>query len=383
MARRRRTRSPLAPLTYAQLQRLADSQTNAAQAPERRAIAAERKRQSKLAEQQQATLYESGLATSRLLREAAPRSEEAYRRAAETMGSLSHATGGQLEEDITRSFGVNRPTINPGLARRVSEQLGGNIPAEHLLTLGAGARTHGEQTAAISMKATSETIESAVRKALEGDAELGQKLIDLAAKRPEVRAQVLAALQKFEMDKRAQSLYERQFGLKEEEFAFDQETQKTKFEIELAKLERAGHEVDASASKDVGYFVDQYGDPILRNGKRIPTKAPTSSRNKAVADARELRGEPVEAPTLVQGPGGGRPPQGKYLTRPGAKGFPDGTTNSAAKAKYDSAYTFVEALNYLMELYPGMKRAAARAALRAAGWIPDGKRPKTKSTRNR
>jgi hypothetical protein len=377
--RRRRSVDPLRPLSDDEIQRIANVRTGAVMAPEKKAIQRERERAMRNADAARLSLLEAGRAESSLLQEGAGRTQAEYNKAGQTLGSLAGAVSGQLGQDIGRSGS----SYDPALASRVAYRLGGDIPTEHLLTLGANARRSDEQQAGIAMRSTAEAIEVAAKKAMEGDAEYGQKLVDLAAKFPGLRAQIVESLQKFELEKRAQRLYEGQFGLKQQEFAEDTRQKRTSLQIQIAKLRQEGEQPDSALSKVYGYIVDGNGDPILDGaGNQIPvaktSKGSKSAKNTdyrdAVQDARGLRGDPVESSDSLA--------EGKYVAKPGAKGvFPDGTTNDPKKARYENDMSFVEAQNYLMNSY-GLNRKQARRALVAAGWRPDGKRPKPKGKKS-
>ena len=137
-----------------------------------------------------------------------------------------------------------------------------------------------------------------------------------------------------------------------------------------------GQRPSAANSKVYGYVVDQNGNPILNaSGGTIKVVKTTATKQtsyqKAVSDARTLRGAAQEAP-----PEWGA--DGIYLAAPGAKGagvfaatagVPAATTNDPKKAAYDTSMTFNEAIKYIMDLR-GISRDAARKALIASGWKP-------------
>lgn len=151
--------------------------------------------------------------------------------------------------------------------------------------------------------------------------------------------------------------------------------------LAVQRLLRQGRQIDASASRGLGYVVLKDGSiPKGPNGKRIPFKTSTSAASKAktgyqkaVAYAMddELRGEPREHPTR----------EGWYYAKPGAAG--SGVTRDARgelitsdpkKANRVGGYSYPEAMRILMERF-GLNRSQARRALFTAGWKPP-KKPK-------
>lgn len=224
-----------------------------------------------------------------------------------------------------------------------------------------------------------------------------EDLMAIAAKRPELRSQILSELYDREIQKAqlriqqdAQNLYEDQFGLEEKKFKEEKRQFNISARLEamgLALREKAaeaavrralaqGREVDASASRLLGYLVDQHGRPILRNGKKIRVKSEATDKDRreqyqdAVAESRDILGDPIlNADVSPLRPG-------RYIAAPGAKGvFPPkgpggvATTNDPKKARRDSEYTWAQAMKFLRSRF-GISRTQARRALIAAGWIP-------------
>lgn len=282
--------------------------------------------------------------------------------------------------------------------------LGGYIPSASLAEQGAAGRRWGESLPAIEAANARNAYLGEMASARDEDKEYEQQLLDLARKQPELRDQILDELRKREADKvqarlserqvrvqeRAQDLYEDQFGedkratrakekLEWAGLGFQTKKAMADAKAAVAAAEEEGRQVDAAASALRGIMVDQFNRPILgANGKPIKVKKdPVDSKlGPAIQEARDLRGSPMKNPKK------GRLSPGIYLARPDAKGvfrrpgFPP-TTNDPKKAQMDGAsgYTFVEAQQYLMDVY-GINRAQARRALIRAGWKPDGVRPK-------
>lgn len=382
--RRRRFQDPLAPWPYPRLQREATFRARETMGVERRAIEAERQRIARRNEASRIAIQASGDAVTKLLGEAAARAETPYREAAGFLGGIAGLANRGMGERLGSSPDPMHAVDIQG-QQEVMRTMGATNPGERLLTLGAQARTQADLQPGIAGKATQEALIAALKRAGMEDDEFGQRLLEQAAKYPELRAQILDQLTKFEMDKRGQRLYERQFGLKQQEFAEEKRQnrltynlQVQKYQLDLQEAAAEGRQPSASLSKTYGYIVDQDGNPILdANGKRIPVAktgkgagAKSTDYRDAVKDARTMRGSPIKDTDDVG--------EGIYLARPGAKGaYPDGTTNDPKKARYENDMTFAEALDYIMATY-GLTRKRARSALISAGWKPDGKRPKKK-----
>jgi hypothetical protein len=420
--------SALTPLTPAELQAAAKKRIDdelAAQASPieraRRAAAAKA-----LADQQ--AIAGLGQAGASLMQGIGPGIQSGYDSAARALsdiaGGFSSATASRVRagQDANRQFAAQQaPGGSIGGPDATNMQdvlfgLGGYIPSGALETQGAAANRWGQALPGIEALTTQQESEKARAEAAKQDADYAQQLIDLAAKRPELTNQVMDELYKLELDKlnarlnekstnasiannkgqlaiqkRAQALYEKQFGETVKQNKFERQYKVAGLALENAKakadLQAAiakGSRPNASLSKTYGYVVDADGNAILgANGKQIPVKSGAkggqTSYQKAVVDARSLRGSPVPNPGAKLGPekkGGRQVGEGRYLARPGAKGvFPDGTTNNPRMAQTDSNMTFAEAQSYLMESY-GISRANARHALISAGWKPDGKRKK-------
>lgn len=163
--------------------------------------------------------------------------------------------------------------------------------------------------------------------------------------------------------------------------------------ISAAKAYAEGRQLDKNLSIVMGHAVDHSGriiagtdgNPITVTKATFSTAAPktpkmTAAKNfqSAVSDAHTLRGNPVKNPNTALG-------GGAYVAAPGAKGkdiLPGNpqlglptTTNNPKLAQYDTEMSFAEAVGYLSQRR-NISRAKARKALIAAGWKPDGVRPK-------
>ncbi len=434
--------NPLAPLSTRQLNTQAGQQATAGLAPERAEIERQRAIAAGRAKADQAAMLGLGVVTAEMQRGLVPGVQGAYSNAAAQTGQLAQgfssgvqerlAAGQQESQAFAASQGQDVGQIGPntGDVKDVLYGLGGFIPGSSLAAQGAAAGAHAAAIPAITALALKGDYQRALFEARSQDDEFAQQMIQVATKYPGLRNQALEALRKHEMDKRgarldqrqqtvqerAQRLLERQFNedtragmvderLDRDKFTTDTKLAKRQLTIDKQQLQldtkeakadlqqsiAEGRQVDASASKVLGYIVDKQGREVLdKNGRRIPVKEATSrgkggrggtaeERNPyraAVQAASVLRGDPELAPEFITTNGRTRPPRGKYMTRRGVKGgFPDGTTKDAARAQFNSQYSFVEALSFLAGRY-GIPRAQARKALISSGWKPDGKRPK-------
>ena len=297
----------------------------------------------------------------------------------------------------------------------------GTIPGDSFDAQGAAAGQYFAAQPGIEASRVREDFMANLAQARQADAEYVSQIVDIAKQFPQLRSQAFDALFEHEMDKldariklqqlgistqqqefenqlslRDMALKERAETAQEKALGLDVRKQNWQEQMDLAgiklKYDQMAAEVNAATAKGQmpnvslsalsGYIVDGYGNPILdKNGKRIPVVKTSSAAsnsnsvyNKAVRQARTIRGNPIENQNM------GPLAPGRYIAAPGAKGVYSGkagmpaTTNDPKKARYDTKLSFAEALQYLVEAY-GISRAQARRALIAAGWRPDGKRP--------
>lgn len=409
--------SPFAPLTPKQINTQVDQRVQAAFGPQEQLIKSQ-------ADQRRATAEAAAKALADLQAAIGPGIEGAFRSGADQIAGLGAGYAGAarqaLEGDAaTLQTGLQanaRGALPPETLQAILSEaaptktadtiygLGGSLPAQGMIREGLAFGAQGRLL-------PGQTLARGQEEVFQAGADESKALLELAAKRPEYREQVIDALYKLELDKlnariaqselgiktRAQKLYERQFGETVRSNKADESIRRQSLanqianhELAVAKAQAQGLEVNASASKSLGYLVDQYGNPIKdKHGKRIPIKdSPTAKDSQkqyqaAVAEAKQMLGEPIEADASSYK----MPPPGKYIARPGAKGvFPPRkdatghqlyppTTNNPRLAQRDSSMTFAEAVNYLMQHY-GLSKAQANKALRAGGWRPVGDRPK-------
>lgn len=325
-----------------------------------------------------------GKALAGVYKDVGPAVQGAYNQAAETTLGAGAAFSGSLRDtlagnDADLAAYLNQmapgsaPVATPGgAAADALYGQAGYIPGTSLSREGAAA---GAAAAQLPATAAGQTAMDVGRIEREG-------LAAILAK----KAELIPSLMQIAIQEQAQNLYGKQF---------QEEKRQNKREYKLAvaglKLQQAqearqiqemiqdGLQIDASASRVLGYVVDKNGNPVLNNqGKRIKVADSASKSDKrkafqsAVGDARDLRGEPIQ--NQNQGPAS----PGQYIAAPGAKGvFPGGggfpaTTNDPRKARWDTKMSFAEAIQYLSKHY-GIPRKRARAALIAAGWsVPSG-----------
>jgi hypothetical protein len=221
---------------------------------------------------------------------------------------------------------------------------------------------------------------------------LSQSAADSAEKAWEAQQNIGQNQQQIDIQRRAELANEAAMGskaaqaaIKEQDAAANRALRTRQIQLQSQKqawavqqAERAGHKIDASASKALGYVVDVQGRPVLdENGHRIPvknaTKGPGGGHQKqlqaAGQEALSLRGTPVAAAKFVHKPDGSvGPPAGQYVGRPGAKGLlPDGTTNDPNRAQRSGRMAFRSAVNYLAVTYGITKAEATKILLSIVG----------------
>ena len=417
---------PFAPTPPAALATAATAQANAALSPEKAEIERQRALAAARAKSDQEALSGLAVTVADMQKGIVPGASEPYAAAAGQIGDLARGFSSGVAERLAAGQGANAefaasqgaeatPAVDPTAVKDVLYGMGGFVPGASLAAQGAAAGAHAAAIPAITAAALAGDFKRALYEATSQDDEYAQQLIVTAAKFPNLRDQALEALRKHEIEKanykidlrqqavqeRAQTLYERQFDEARRSNKVDESIKKAQLQLDRQKLQldsaeavaaaqeaiAEGRQIDASASKVLGYIVDKQGREVLdKSGRRInvketPGKGTADERNPygaAVEAAKTLRGDPVKAGDFVTVKGKTRPPRGRYMTRRGVTGgFPDGTTNDPSRAQYESQYTFAEAVGFLQARY-NISRAQARKALIASGWKPDGVRPKGK-----
>jgi hypothetical protein len=313
---------PLAPLSPAEIHRQADTRLAGIIDPQRQEIERQRQLASERALRDQQAMRDLGVTLADILRQSAPGMQAGYKQAGEAVSGLA---GGYSQAAAERMRAVQAEreaavaALAPGSAPSDAPSadslqdalyaLGGAIPGESLFAQGAAARRFGESLPAIEALRTQGAVRGAQRQAAEVDDEYAAELIQLAAKRPELRAQIVEELRKLELEKlqaaiqeremrvreSAQKLYESQFGAEQEErdfqrrykvaqLSFDQKRHADALREQMAK----GSKPNASLSKVYGYVVDANGRPILDGkGRKIPVTKSTGAKTPAERQAAD------------------------------------------------------------------------------------------------
>jgi hypothetical protein len=242
------------------------------------------------------------------------------------------------------------------------------IPGGDLVSQGAAAAAGAARLPGLeALKAQADVAQAAAKGT--------QALADLEAKRPELHDTIMDAIHQIEMDKfkarldarqvavqeSAQNLYGKQFGetvrhhVAGEVTATQRANTATKtyretvrkHNADIKKANKEGNKVNAAASKDLGYLVDQYGNPIKdAKGNKIKVTSP-------VAKTRKPGGK-------VYGQAVGKADELRRRNSGGTDKFGDPTP-----AK--NPITRRAALRLIMGRY-GMTRAQAVKAMKDAGW---------------
>ncbi len=363
----------LRPLTEAQIRAQTNKRVEDIMGPQRADL--ERQSASRVA-----TIQAAAKAASDLLASHAGITQEGYHTATQDLNTIG---GGYSDEMKARMQAVQSAaqqfvqsqggTVQGGTdVNALSDTVrhgGIGIPGSSLASQGAAATALDSQMAGIPALQGAQDIRQNMQ-------ESEQALMDLAAKRPELRSQILDELQKREMDKlqgriqtQAQDLYAAQFGetvrshLTQEGLSRERNKlskmryneQVRTHDMAIAKAQAEGRQPNASLSRAYGYIVDAKGNPILdKNGKHIQVAQSTSSKSKA-GKAQAQYGKAVgEAEAMFQD------------SRPGPPAAP-GLPETPAKREWQ----WGNALRYLQNRY-GITKARARQALIAAGFKPPG-----------
>lgn len=368
------------------------------------------------AAQRRQAYVELAKAAAAAMSQIGPQLQAGYGRAASELGSiaspLSEGLRSRLADeqranaDFIRSQvqGADIPQgVDPNAVKDALLYGGAVIPSQQLEAEGLAGLDWGLEQPGIALAQGTENLRNLDQTISKDDADFASQLAAVVAKYPQLRDDALAALQKHQLDVRAQALQERaqadiekRLGITDanakatiaERTRHDKalesaastrnyltqqglKVRQANVRISQAKL----NSIDSSASRVAGYLVDRAGHPILSsNGQRIPvtrTSSASSSYQRAVIEAGKLAGKPSTNPDV------GPASPGRYLAAPGATGsdvyparagFP-ATTSNAAKAQSTRTMSFLTALRYLQDAY-GISKTQARKALIAAGWRP-------------
>jgi hypothetical protein len=341
--------SPWAQLSPQAVETAANTRVDQQLEIQRLAIQRAREEAQRGAEARRAAVMGFGQAIMPMLQQVGPRMQEGYQQAGQSIAGLA---GGFSEDMASRmqaaaqqnaqfaqsqgATGPNEGAVDTQQAKNVMFALGGAIPGQAHFEQGGAARAFGEALPGISALETQRQLQSQLGQEAEEDAKFIQEMSDLAAKRPELRAQILQELQNYELKKfevrqsqeemklrqRAQRAAEMELGIdaaqaqqkigiqaqNAQTSAARQSLAERKFQAELAKQRKAeakspdAPKVNVSLSRAMGYMVDNYGNPILRGGKRVPVPktgsgsggAKGNDRNKALQDRNKAINDSIK-----------------------------------------------------------------------------------------
>lgn len=349
--------------------------------------------------------------------------QQAYKdAAAEQAGFASGITGAagqmlQTSADANKAFldqqapgAAPSAAPSPDAVTNAEQYLGGYNPASSIAAEGAAAAGTAAGLPTLQAARTEQDMMASQAKAQQDDQQFVQDMLDLAAKEPSLRNQIMTELYNRETQKanqlrqdQAQQLYEAQFGQKVQQDAIHnrQENQRiaqgnarialsqaglrlsiAKQKFAVSQALKDGRRIDSSASRAAGHLVDRNGNAITdKNGKPIPVQASSGSSKSNQGTNSTGYHEAVRATHSLIIP---KPVTGnagvlyKYYAKPGKGKYVKGSgwfTNDPNQAQVTYKYDFPTAVNYMMNAY-GLTRAAARKALIAGGMKPNGKRPK-------
>lgn len=440
---------PYAALSQTEIDKRATDLANAGLDPQ----IAEARRQQALAaanaKADEAAIQGFQTAAAGLMGNLGPQALQGYLDASKQEGALGQGLATGVANDVQskvaadqafmESQGLHGPTGPDTAALHDTVQmLNGVIPGNSFAEQGAAANEWGLAQAPIALNAGREEIAARMHQAALDNDQYAQKLLDLAAQFPGAKAQALQQLNQYELDKanyrqqvrmntaniasqnkqdalnaRAEHAQEVAAGVsaantaqewkyKWASLAFQSKKAQLDAQTAIKKAQAQGRQINAQASKGVGYLVGKDGAPILdAKGNRIPVQqsgnsasaTQTIAKSKAYAGARtsaaklavSLRGKIVAAPNYGQIGGS----KGKYQAsdkfkaipqgKPGAV-YPDGTTNNPKRAAYTGdAMTYQQAYDHVFAQLPVavLKQygyndqqiaTVVKQALAAAGW---------------
>jgi hypothetical protein len=381
-------------------------------------------------------------AAAKMMAELGPQALQGYLDASKQEGALGAGLSGGVAQDVAdrvasdQAFAESQgqtggSNIDQAALKNSVYALTGQIPGDTFAEQGAAANKWGLEQAPIALNAGREELHAAMAKAAQENDQYAQQLIHLAAQFPDLKAQALQQLNQYEIDKanyrlnRANSAADnarQDRALRDQEkaagidasnsaqewkykwasLAFQSQKAAAAAQTAVTKAKAQGRQVDASASKGVGYLIGKDGQPILdAKGNRIPVqqtgnttvaktrvakaKAYSTAQTAASKLAVGLRGKPATSPTYGQIGG----TKGKYIAsdkfkaipqgKPGAV-YPDGTTNNPKRAAYSGGATdYQDAWNKVYAQVPvallkqygwsdAQINSIVKKALAAAGW---------------
>ena len=252
-----------------------------------------------------------GLAGASILKDAAPLAGQAYQQAAQAQASLAAGFSGDVAQRVRNTVGQEQALVDKFAP-------GGQVAApnvqgmQNALYAGTGyipgVSNEGMAASQIATSALQPSIqEGRTTEALRGseisqqadDQQYTQQMLDLAAKAPQLRTQILQQLQANELAKRnawlqqqaqasligarAASIQQgnRRLNMEQRQGNARIALQAANLQLSQARDRQAvrqaliqGHRIDSAASHAAGYLIDRNGNPILnRQGQRIPVQS--------------------------------------------------------------------------------------------------------------
>ena len=316
-----------------------------------------------------ATIAATSKAASQLLQSHVPDVQTAYHVATKDLEDIGSHYSDEMKARIQAAQGASAdfassqglqqaPAVDATAAADSAYHGGVGIPGASLASQGAANTALASQLAGIpEIQAGFDTRQTEV--------DYEKQLLELARQRPELTDKIAQQLFENELAKQsarikqqAQNTLSNQFGETIRHHRATERAAANRYNLQLQShqdaLDKAaaeGRRPSASLSRAYGYIVDAHGHPILDGrGKKIPVAKSTtakSTKDKAAAQYGKAVGEAASM----------------YAdAHPGKDEFGD---PKAPKR----AWKWGAALRYLMNRY-GIKRAAARKALIAAGFKP-------------
>jgi len=270
----------------------------------------------------QAAISGFGTAAAGILKDVAPMAGAAYQDAAAAQGNLAAGYSGQMAQDVQQQVAQHQAMIDqlaPGgqLAgqdttgmQNAMYALGGYIPGASNEAQAAAAITQASQQPGISVGQTMNTLTGAQAQQTQADEQYTQDMLNLAAQEPQLRQQIMAELQKNELDKRSAYIQQQaqnaltgyrnaqvrqgqqRINIEQANAITARERANTSRLIQQQGLILRGRQIDISArnaataaarlggidysgSKARGYLVDHAGNAITdpKTGKHIPVAA--------------------------------------------------------------------------------------------------------------
>ena len=290
----------IVPLTPAQ-KTYVNQQVTASLSPERQAILSAQKAAQQAALEQQNRIIGFAKAAAAQLTGQIPQVSQAYSQAVQDQAGLAKGFTQGFQQSLQ-----NVPGANPEGAANALYALGGNIPASALNTNAVAQLGLAQTQPATQLGLGQQGLRASAYQNTQEQKQYLDQLVALAAKAPEIRAQIVQALQQNELQKRAERVNELSLLTTQQKAQFDQQYQtaslNARTQYENASIAARNRSIDAQIKKNqaaidksiaegkrpnatlsgrYGWIVDSYGNAILgANGKKIPVKH-YSTKNSA------------------------------------------------------------------------------------------------------